>query len=55
MEQVRYLTLIGAMPSGFFGVVFGRSFGLTLDSQALPNRIVRSQHPCTRRVDCSRK
>ena len=27
IEQVRYVTLIGAMPCGFFGVVFGRSFG----------------------------
>ncbi len=27
IEQVRYLALIGAMPCGFFGVVFGRSFG----------------------------
>ena len=27
IEQIRYVTLIGAMPCGFFGVVFGRSFG----------------------------
>jgi malonate transporter len=27
IEQVRYVTLIGAIPCGFFGVVFGKRFG----------------------------
>lgn len=27
IEQIRYVTLIGAMPCGFFGVVFGKHFG----------------------------
>ena len=27
LEQIRYVTLIGAMPCGFFGVVFGKRFG----------------------------
>ena len=27
VEQVRYVTLIGAIPCGFFGVVFGKRFG----------------------------
>jgi predicted permease len=27
IEQMRYVTLIGAMPCGFFGVVFGKRFG----------------------------
>ena len=27
IEQIRYLTLISAMPCGFFGPVFGRHFG----------------------------
>jgi predicted permease len=27
IEQIRYVTLIGAMPCGFFGVVFGKRFG----------------------------
>jgi malonate transporter and related proteins len=27
IEQTRYITLISAMPCGFFGVVFGRGFG----------------------------
>ena len=26
-EQIRYLTLISALPCGFFGIVFGKSFG----------------------------
>ena len=26
IEQTRYVTLISAMPCGFFGVVFGRDF-----------------------------
>jgi malonate transporter len=26
-EQIRYITLISAMPCGFFGTVFGKSFG----------------------------
>jgi malonate transporter len=29
IEQVRYVTLIGATPCGFFGVVFGKRFGST--------------------------
>jgi malonate transporter len=29
IEQMRYVTLIGAMPCGFFGVVFGKRFGST--------------------------
>lgn len=27
IEQIRYLTLIAAIPCGFFGIVFGKSFG----------------------------
>ena len=27
IEQLRYVTLIGAMPCGFFGLVFGKRFG----------------------------
>jgi malonate transporter len=27
VEQMRYVTLIGAVPCGFFGVVFGKRFG----------------------------
>jgi malonate transporter and related proteins len=27
VEQIRYVTLIGAIPCGFFGVVFGKRFG----------------------------
>jgi predicted permease len=26
-EQIRYVTLISALPCGFFGIVFGKSFG----------------------------
>jgi len=40
-EQVRYVPLIGAMPCGFFGVVFGKSFGSSPNWQALP-----SSHSC---------
>jgi predicted permease len=29
IEQARYVTLISAMPCGFFGTVFGKSFGST--------------------------
>jgi predicted permease len=37
IEQIRYVTLIGAIPCGFFGVVFGKSFGFNpqLASSAL--------------------
>jgi predicted permease len=27
IEQTRYITLISAMPCGFFGTVFGKGFG----------------------------
>lgn len=29
IEQLRYVTLIGAMPCGFFGAVFGKGFGVS--------------------------
>lgn len=29
IEQVRYVTLISAVPCGFFGIVFGKTFGVT--------------------------
>jgi malonate transporter and related proteins len=31
LEQTRYVVLISAIPCGFFGVVFGKSFGATPD------------------------
>jgi len=52
IEQTRYVTLISAMPCGFFGVVFGRGFDSNPKLASSLDRFVPGRRRLTRRMDC---